>query len=788
MRRSSRSTSRRDHLSRLPVECLEAIIHMCLTLVSPWDARPTLAALCRVNKQISRIAYTVLYQSPFRLTKALSSGFSQGPRSGILVRSLLTQTPAIRPLSSILILGLDLSNNIPSPSLLCPTRLSRLALIRHLNIESSAFLEYVGPYFGGKWITRPFSAAQREYIYGREFTEMYLVDRKDATCFKERENDQLSRYYPNVLYREATWTLAEPILEQLESLTFPLSDIRRYLQVIDRLERLEHVNVQTDLVLYCYCCLNSEGNERREKRAEEEMRRVIWFVKEHVRLFPGRLLSVNPVKSEFWAQGRSFPTSVTQEIFEMLPCTYKPTSISSYNWTMIATFIDIIDLSGVREVRFIPPNVHFGQLLQRCRSLRSINLKSLIRDCFDWAVEEKKGAERLDQGSLARNLAPGGNQTVSSLSPQSLQPAYLKHGLAKLAKVTLKECHMPARYLDAIAFGFNHSLEVLTIDCVQAPAILQTIHLGRGWAGLSVLSCLKLHAPGHRLALDSLLFAQCPSLTEVRITDNTFDYARQDIVPWQPAQTPKLKSLYLKGWSALAFNPAMLKSAKDLGRLKLSMTRREGLCFIPPVDELDEPHDLKEGGSVPRPQWTWDWELPNLVELNLNSEFAYRFEFRLLEGCRFINTLRLHMRTADSNPTRVISRADLITRGRIVKGCSGRMYFSTIRKVYMNGHWMFEDLYVFEEFLCYLFPRLYELDARGWGGVTVGNFGKVLKGYGGNIKLLRTDLAGPSEEEENEMKVYRRSSIYMKTKEYVRSRLFCSGVEYVLWDDGDHEE
>ncbi|KAK3826434.1 MAG: hypothetical protein J3R72DRAFT_14492 [Linnemannia gamsii] len=45
---------------------------------------------------------------------------------------------------------------------------------------------------------------------------------------------------------KATWCLTGPILEQLESLTFPLSDIRRHIQVIGRLGRLERVHSVLD--------------------------------------------------------------------------------------------------------------------------------------------------------------------------------------------------------------------------------------------------------------------------------------------------------------------------------------------------------------------------------------------------------------------------------------------------------------------------------------------------------------------------------------------------------------
>jgi hypothetical protein len=342
--------------------------------------------------------------------------------------------------------------------------------------------------------------------------------------------------------------------------------------------------------------------------------------------------------------------------------------------------LDNIDLSHVKTVDFVPPKVDFGHLLQRCRSLRKINVGSLVTESFDWAVQEKRRMESLGEGSFTRNPAQQCIQSVSPMSLQPLQPTYLTHGPVQLAEVAIKECAMPARYLDAIVFAFNQSLKRITIGYFRDSDSVQMIHLGRGWTGLSVLHCLELHAPGHRLALESLLFSQCPSLTNVKITDNTFEYSRQDIIPWLPAKVSKLKCLFLKGWSALTFNPAMLESAKELTYLKMSMARREGLCFVPAADDLDRPHGSNENVLDTRPQWTWDWQLPCLVELNLNSEFAYRFEFRMLQGCKSIETLRLHMRTADGNPTRMISNADLITQNGV--GLDAHMCFPSIRRLY----------------------------------------------------------------------------------------------------------
>ncbi|KAK3830893.1 MAG: hypothetical protein JOS17DRAFT_829212 [Linnemannia elongata] len=100
---------------------------------------------------------------------------------------------------------------------------------------------------------------------------------------------------------------------------------------------------------------------------------------------------------------------------------------------------------------------------------------------------------------------------------------------------------------------------------------------------------------------------------------------------------------------------------------------RSKRCFIPPVAELSSYHDLDAEGDGPpktassiliaRPRWVWIWYLPRLKHLALTSEFAYRFEFKMLQGCPALEYLRLHMRTTDRHHARVISEKDLYLHG-----------------------------------------------------------------------------------------------------------------------------
>ncbi|KAF9125288.1 hypothetical protein BGW39_007525 [Mortierella sp. 14UC] len=551
---------------------------------------------------------------------------------------------------------------------------------------------------------RDLTLAELDYIHGQEFLDMYLADRKDAACLKDPySHDHLRRYYPNVVYREAIWSLAEPILEQLEHLTFLLSDLRRYHNNVGRLAKLEHLHVRHDLVFHCYCCSDTPEAEPRVQREQETLRMLIQFVKDHIKLFPGRLKTFYSYGTEYWKEPQFCPRAVTDEIYRILPAHFKPDN------------------------------------------------------------------------------APA-------------QPAWSKHGLVKLQRVTLQECRMPSRELDTIAIAFSQSLFLIDIKDIQVADNVQTIHIGRSWIHMPALSRFELqsHSLDHRLALGPQLLSRCPSLTSVRIKDRVFEYSCQDVIPCLSAHLPRLKSLHLKGWSALTFNPAILKSTEALLDLKLSMSRPLGYCFIPPADELDGPIDAANDGasdephamtpSIARPTWTWDWNLPRLGELDLSSEFAYRFEFRVLQGCPSLGILRLHMRTVEGLHTRLISEADLFIPGG-TDGAQERIVAPKLRKLYMNGRWVIKGPSVLSQLLGGMFPKLERLVARGWDRVTVESMVEAIRTTAGHIRMVRTDLDGPSEEEEAELRMCRRSCIHMKTRAFLRNRLFCSGVEYVLREE-----
>ncbi|KAG0368812.1 hypothetical protein BGX24_002693 [Mortierella sp. AD032] len=144
-------------------------------------------------------------------------------------------------------------------------------------------------------------------------------NRKDVTCIKEpHSKDRLLRYYPNVVYREAIWSLAEPIFEHLEHLIFRLSDLRRYYNNIGRLNKLNVLVVRCDLEFKCNCCSCTPEADLRRQRKEETLRLLVQFVKDHIKPFPGRLRAVYVLYTDYWQVSQFCPKNVMHEIFQIV--------------------------------------------------------------------------------------------------------------------------------------------------------------------------------------------------------------------------------------------------------------------------------------------------------------------------------------------------------------------------------------------------------------------------------------------------------------------------------------
>ncbi|KAK3804867.1 MAG: hypothetical protein J3R72DRAFT_499966 [Linnemannia gamsii] len=144
-----------------------------------------------------------------------------------------------------------------------------------------------------------------------------------------------------------------------------------------------------------------------------------------------------------------------------------------------------------------------------------------------------------------------------------------------------------------------------------------------------------------------------------------------------------------------------------------------------------------EGGEgldiarITRPHWSWNWHLPLLTCVHLTSEFAYRFEFKMLRGCPQLEILGLNMNSIDGphTHTRVLSCADMFVLPSSSSSSPSLLVSSNVhqeeriiapnlRSLVLSGHWVIDDT-LLGEFLAGIFPKLRSFTECCSGGITL---------------------------------------------------------------------
>ncbi|KAF9330618.1 hypothetical protein BGZ91_000082, partial [Linnemannia elongata] len=656
--------------------------------------------------------------------------------------------------------------------------------IRHLDVEPTAITEFMDDTQSKNLL---------EFINQDEFmNKCRRIHVPSAVLVNKDVLEKIFLWFlPKVICRKVIWTLASPILEQLESLVISVGIIGRYTEVVSRLKRLRRIRFYMDEVF------DYDGEEEeygpedvRGSGTEDQnvvMQALFQFVVEHIRLFKGclRVVQFSPSgqdnDNDFFEE-TSVPWETQLAIFRLLPALERPTWLHSDNWMQFATKPLVTDLEHVEYIdNLTPVSLWFDmvrphrQFLQGCRSLKQLRMASLGQGSFNWAAQEKRDMETR-------------RGRINKEAPSTLQgprTADAEHGLVPLEVVKLFEHTEPhTDELNDIAFAFSQTL--VSIDFHSASLEIfdpsRSIHLGQGWITLPRLIRLALIGDAGRIVVDRALFTHCPNATHIEINDGTEEYHCQDIVPCLPAALPNLRNLCLRGWSALTFHPATLSSSTILTTLRLSTVRcgiADPICFIPPIEELNRFYDMAGyvditeeaeepvaagGGEQPnpmieitRPHWSWDWHLPHLHSLHLTSEFAYRFEFKMLMGCPELKHLFLNMLTEEKQHPRVITRADLFTSSSSSSSNtdgnndhqSTRIVAGKLSILRMAGLWIMDDA-VLDEFLTFMFPCLRYFTENGWGGITARGVVRTIRPRVGGFTKLILSLPQPSSEEEME--------------------------------------
>ncbi|KAG0271958.1 hypothetical protein BGZ95_000172 [Linnemannia exigua] len=774
-------------ISTLPLECLNIILQILLDGSNVAD----LATLLRVSKHLASVALPYLYANPFR-TSFIKAPFENEEihTNFLLSRMLLghvyatasTDPSADRPLlppSKVLLLGLPLE--IPEKT----SPLDYLACIRHLSLRVLKSNK-----------KHPWSKDFEHYIQANEFEEF---------CRSGRPPLQLGKdILPIVLSREVNWFLAIPILGQLRSLTISVAYVERYLTVIDHLSNLESVLFLLDDAFHRDELEHDDGTA--PLREEEPWRPTVDFVKAHTELFKGRLTTVSFHRHYIdLFQQQPCPKDIQLGIFQSLPPMRNPTLITNNNWIQILAHPLQIDFGHVQEISSVHRSEHslgkscfLQPILQRCRALKTLHISTLGKNSFQWAVQEKRLKE-------ASNKGVSTGQGVST--PDATQMSCWQNGLIPISDVRLEEeVEIPlTNEVDDIANAFSQTLSKLVVNTLHTTPDIESTLFGQGWEDLPVLRTLALNTMRNRLIIDSRLLQHCPNVVDVELKDKGVNYRCKDIVTCQPAHLSKLKNLHLTGWSALTFHPTTLHSTTRLKSLKIAIKGFGNIVRIPPVQELNRSFGIQDtatqrtgAGSlenpttVARPIWTWDWDLPNLTELELSAEFAFRFEFRMLHGCPALRSLELNIETLENQHTRVISEADLfspplpanLTPMTAATGARQKIVCPSLQILVMAGEWEI-DRELLPKFLLGMFPNVERYSVRACKTLALGCLVKVVRHLPNKIAELSLAINMINKDKMIEYGAFPMNEPKIKGKELLPVKIHLSHREFGLLKDVD---
>ncbi|KAG0053498.1 hypothetical protein BGZ83_000979 [Gryganskiella cystojenkinii] len=557
------------------------------------------------------------------------------------------------------------------------------------------------------------------------------------------------------LRRELTWTICSAVFEQIQSLAIPLSDMARYLDSVERFQSLRHVIFIMDELLD----LQNAGDHVLEPRLDREQclarrdqqfRSMITFMQRHAALFPNQIQRVDCPVEHTWPNLTVCPEEVMSELKDCLPVMVNPKTIDNNNWQQITRQFKSTNLDSVSEISMLGSLARSGMssfltsqptFLSRCRALESLVFNSPGPGSFKWAVKEKLAWK---QFGAALAIAGGGRLPESITPPGELLPP--------LQRVTIATFGTFSDEIDDIAFAFG---EILLELCAFTFALDEEseesigFRAGNGWT-LPRIRKLHLAIQHKRLLIDRDFYALGlgNKIESLSLEDKSTGYHCQDVYTCRPLQVPlpALKTVALQGWSALTFHPDTLHRVPNLESLHLGVFSYTTDHFIPPVQELldsfqpmedrgvgtskkegdvghaaDEDNsnsDVNDGSlsnvsllsplAQRRPRRTWDWYLPKLQTLKLTAEWAFMFEFRMLEGCQSLELLSLNI-YADSEGRaheRQLTTQDFVRSAMsgtlespivqeqeqdVEDGKSRFLVAPAIQTVLLYGHWIVDD-------------------------------------------------------------------------------------------------
>ncbi|KAG0362101.1 hypothetical protein BG005_006596 [Podila minutissima] len=240
--------------------------------------------------------------------------------------------------------------------------------------------------------------------------------------------NSLTLTYLNLdMFRETSWVLCAPILEQLKSIVIPLSDVGRYLDNVHRFPSLTSVTIKMDdlgdIADYAVQSLDLvdllKAQQWMEKR-RQDLESAVQFVQRHTVIFRGTLKEVFvPLDGSWNSHVQACPASYLTRMLDYVQSLIDPKELNDDNLSQFAAKIEATNVEHVQSICFLSLYDDWYQRLQstpflhRCRSLRSLGIPTLGPDSFKWAARNQGQDSRrvpLKEISIWAEFEPLGNE------------------------------------------------------------------------------------------------------------------------------------------------------------------------------------------------------------------------------------------------------------------------------------------------------------------------------------------------------------------------------------------
>ncbi|KAF9289679.1 hypothetical protein BGZ68_008870 [Mortierella alpina] len=301
----------------LPSECFQLIIeHLTLD----GDVA-TLSTLLRVNKHVCGATLPFLYNNPFQPKfHQLEGYFPECALTSLKLAKTLLMTLPRGSHTDLLTAAYQLPlDDEPRP---CP--IDYLSFVRHLNFDHCVFDYHRAP-------------LDLSYNLG---LEEFLKRRQKLTkgCARDRDGRYINGIPRLTILarRQLTSALCMPVLEQLQTMAIPLSEVHRYSGLVPRFRRLKNIVFKVE----------------NDRYLDQQVESIVKFVQRHTRLFEYQLQTATSPDDPAWPAIvlSKHPRYIYLRMLQLLPTMRNPTTIDETNWMPFMAKIDLISLEQVESI------------------------------------------------------------------------------------------------------------------------------------------------------------------------------------------------------------------------------------------------------------------------------------------------------------------------------------------------------------------------------------------------------------------------------------------------------